>query len=79
MQDRTAIITESGRGIGETAIQVGEHPANAGVCSRTRSEIDLVLKEIENVNWSEFRGLVCDIRVSSHVPNCRLTNSEVTP
>ena len=37
-QDKTAIIIESGRGLGkETAIQLAE-------CSRTNSEIDSVIK-----------------------------------
>ena len=51
MQSKTAIITGSGRGIGrETAILLAEHVANIVVCSRTQSEIDSVVKEIENVN-----------------------------
>ncbi|MGH9982650.1 MAG: SDR family NAD(P)-dependent oxidoreductase [Nitrososphaeraceae archaeon] len=51
MQSKTAIITGSGRGIGkETAILLAEHVTNVVVCSRTQSEIDSVVKEIENVN-----------------------------
>jgi NAD(P)-dependent dehydrogenase (short-subunit alcohol dehydrogenase family) len=38
MQNKTAIITGSSRGIGkETAIQLAEHVANVVVCSRTQS------------------------------------------
>ena len=69
MQNRTAIITGSGRGIGkETAIQLAEHLANVVVCSRTKSEIDLVIREIENANKQvNVLGLTCDVRVSSQV------------
>ena len=69
MQNKTAIITGSGRGIGkETAIQLSEHLANVVVCSRTQSDIDSVVKEIENPNRQvNGLGLICDIRVSSQV------------
>jgi 3-oxoacyl-[acyl-carrier protein] reductase len=68
-QNRTAIITGSGRGIGkETAIQLAEHVRNIVVCSRTQSEIDSVVKEIENVNNQvNILGLKCDVRLSSQV------------
>ena len=69
-QNKTAIITGSGRGIGkETAIQLAEHVANVVVCSRTLSEIDSVVKEIENANNNQVNvlGLGCDVSVSSHV------------
>ncbi|HZD35575.1 MAG TPA: SDR family NAD(P)-dependent oxidoreductase [Nitrososphaeraceae archaeon] len=47
--NKTAVITGSGRGIGkETAIKLAEHLENVVVCSRTQSEIDSVVKEIEN-------------------------------
>lgn len=69
MQNKTAIITGSGRGIGkETAIQMAEHVTNVVVCSRTQSEIDSVVKEIENVNNQvNTLGLKCDVSVSSQV------------
>lgn len=70
MQNETAIITGSGRGIGkETAIQLAEHVANVVVCSRTQSEIDSVVKEIENVNNNQVNvlGLRCDVSVLSDV------------
>jgi 3-oxoacyl-[acyl-carrier protein] reductase len=69
MQSKTAIITGGGRGIGrETAILLAEHVANVVVCSRTQSEIDSVVKEIENVNNQvNIFGLRCDVSVSSHV------------
>ncbi len=66
---KTAITTGSGRGIEkETAIQLAEHVANVVVCSRTQSEIDSVVKEIENVNSQvNVLGLRCDVSVLSHV------------
>jgi 3-oxoacyl-[acyl-carrier protein] reductase len=69
MQNKTAIITGSGRGIGkETAIQLAEHVANVVVCSRTQGELDSVVKEIENVNnKANVLGLKCDVSVSSQV------------
>ena len=69
MQNKTAIITGSGRGIGkETAILLAEHVANVVVCSRTQSEITSVVKEIENVNSQvNVLGLKCDVRVSSQL------------
>jgi len=69
MQSKTAIITGSGRGIGrETAILLAEHVANVVVCSRTQSEIDSVVKEIENVNNQiNVLGLRCDVSISPHV------------
>ena len=69
MQNKTAIITGGGRGIGkETAIQLAENVANVVVCSRTQGEIDSVVKEIKNVNNKEnILGLKCDVSVSSQV------------
>jgi 3-oxoacyl-[acyl-carrier protein] reductase len=69
-QNKTAIITGSGRGIGkETAIQLAEHVANVVVCSRTQNEIDSVIKEIENANNNQVNllGSRCDVSVSSDV------------
>jgi 3-oxoacyl-[acyl-carrier protein] reductase len=69
-QNKTAIITGGGRGIGkETAIQLAEHVANVVVCSRTQSEINSVVKEIKNVNNNQVNvlGLRCDVSVSSDV------------
>jgi 3-oxoacyl-[acyl-carrier protein] reductase len=69
-QNKTAIITGSGRGIGkETAIQLAEHGVNVVVCSRTQSEIDSVVQEIENVsnNQVDILGSRCDVSVSSDV------------
>jgi 3-oxoacyl-[acyl-carrier protein] reductase len=69
-QNKTAIITGSGRGIGkEVAIQLADHGVNVVVCSRTQSEIDSVVQEIENVsnNQVDVLGLRCDVSVLSDV------------
>jgi NAD(P)-dependent dehydrogenase (short-subunit alcohol dehydrogenase family) len=51
LQCKTAIVTGSGRGIGkETAILLAKHVANVVICSRTESEINSVVKEIEEIN-----------------------------
>ena len=69
MQNKTAIITGSGRGIGkETAIRLADKVRNLVVCSRTQHEIDSVIKEIENVNNQvNVLGSKCDVRISSQV------------
>ena len=47
---------------------MAEHVGNVVVCSRTQSEIDSAVKEIENVNNQvNVLGLKCDVRVSSQV------------
>lgn len=68
-QNKTAIITGSGRGIGkETAILMAEHVTNVVVCSRTQHEIDSAMKEIEHVNEKvSVLGLNCDVRFSTQV------------
>jgi NAD(P)-dependent dehydrogenase (short-subunit alcohol dehydrogenase family) len=49
-QDRTALITGSGRGIGkETAIMLARQVENIVVCSRTKNEINEVVKDIEDI------------------------------
>jgi 3-oxoacyl-[acyl-carrier protein] reductase len=66
MQNKTAIITGSGRGIGkETAILLAGHVANIVVCSRTESEINAVVIEIEDINGQvNILGVKCDVSVS---------------
>jgi NAD(P)-dependent dehydrogenase (short-subunit alcohol dehydrogenase family) len=50
-QSKTAIITGSGRGIGkETATLLAGHVANVVVCARTESEINSVVKVIEEMD-----------------------------
>ena len=68
-QNKTAIITGSGRGIGkETAILLAGHVANVVICSRTENEINTVVKEIEDVNGQvNVLGVKCDVSVKSQV------------
>ena len=76
-QNKTAVITGSGRGIGkEVAILLAGNVANIVVCSRTANEISAVLKEIEKVNDEvNVLGVKCDVSVSSQVNS--LINSAV--
>ena len=69
IQNKTAIITGSGRGIGrDIAIQLTNHVRNLVVCSRTQHEIDSVVKEIENINNQvNVLGSRCDVCISSQV------------
>ena len=68
-QNRTAIITGSGRGIGkETAIILARHVKNIVVCSRTKNEIDEVVNEIRDMNGHvNVLGQKCDVSISSQV------------
>ena len=66
---KAAIITGSGRGIGKaTAILLGKQGINVVVCSRTESEINSVVKEIEELNSEvSVLGIKCDVTISSQV------------
>jgi len=68
-QNRTAIITGDGRGIGkETAIMLSNHVENIVVCSRTKNEIDIVVDDIEEINDQvNILGQRCDVSISSQV------------
>ena len=68
-QDRTALITGSGRGIGkETAIMLARQVENIVVCSRTKNEINEVVKDIEEINdQANIIGTKCDVSISSQV------------
>lgn len=68
-QNRTAIITGSGRGIGkETAIMLANHVENIVVCSRTKNEIDEVVNDSKEINdHVNVLGQKCDISNSSQV------------
>ena len=68
-QDRTALITGSGRGIGkETAIMLARQVENIVVCSRTKNEINEVVKDIEEINDQvNIIGTKCDVSISSQV------------
>ena len=68
-KNKAAIITGSGRGIGKaTAILLGKQGINVVVCSRTESEINSVVKEIEELNSEvSVLGIKCDVTISSQV------------
>lgn len=68
-QNRTAIITGSGRGIGkETAVMLANKVENIVLCSRTKDEIDDVVNEIREINnHVNVLGQRCDISISSQV------------
>ena len=64
---KTAIITGSGRGIGkETAIILAKKSVNVVVCSRTQSEINSTVEEI-NKSSSNVLGIKCDVSIPSEV------------
>ena len=66
---KTAIITGSGRGIGkETAIILAKKSVNVVVCSRTQSEINSAVKEINRQTGnSNALGIKCDVSIPSQV------------
>ena len=68
-QARTALITGGGRGIGkETAIMLARQVENIVVCSRTKNEINEVVKDIEEINDQvNIIGTKCDVSISSQV------------
>ena len=65
----TAIITGSGRGIGkETAILLARKGVNVVVCSRTDSEVNSAVEEIEKLtSKSNVLGVKCDVSISSQI------------
>jgi 3-oxoacyl-[acyl-carrier protein] reductase len=69
MQNRTALITGSGRGVGrETAIILAGHVENIVVCSRTKNEINEVVRDIEEISSQvNILGEKCDVSISSQV------------
>jgi 3-oxoacyl-[acyl-carrier protein] reductase len=74
--NKTAIVTGSGRGIGrETAILLCKKGLNVVICSRTQTEIDSTVKEIEQMmtktsaaaDGDRAIGIRCDVSKSSEV------------
>jgi NAD(P)-dependent dehydrogenase (short-subunit alcohol dehydrogenase family) len=73
---KTAIVTGSGRGIGrETAILLCKQGLNVVICSRTQTEIDSTVEEIEQITKTSDAaaatdrviGIRCDVSNSSEV------------
>jgi 3-oxoacyl-[acyl-carrier protein] reductase len=70
VENKTVIITGSGRGIGkETAILLAIKGLNVVICSRTQNEINLVVNRINEVhhNNDNILGIKCDVSISSEV------------
>ncbi|HET7390409.1 MAG TPA: SDR family oxidoreductase [Nitrososphaeraceae archaeon] len=66
---KTAIITGSDRGIGkETAIILAKKSVNVVICSRTQSEINSAVEEINKLTGnSSALGIRSDVSISSQV------------
>jgi 3-oxoacyl-[acyl-carrier protein] reductase len=66
---KTAIITGSGRGIGkETAIILAKKSVNVAICSRTQSEINSTVEEINKLTGnSDVLGIKCDVNIPYEV------------
>jgi 3-oxoacyl-[acyl-carrier protein] reductase len=66
---RTAIITGSSRGIGkEIAIILAKKSVNVVVCSRTQSEINSTVEEINKLTGnSTALGIKCDVSIASQI------------
>ena len=68
-QNRTTVITGSGRGIGkETEIMLARQVQNIVVCSRTKNEINEVVRDLKEINNQvNILGVKCDVSISSQV------------
>ena len=66
---KTAIITGGGRGIGkEIAIILAKKSVNVVICSRTKSEINSTIEEInKQTGNSNALGIKCDVSIPSKV------------
>jgi len=70
VENKTAIITGSGRGIGkETAILLAIKGLNVVICSRTQNEINLAVDRINEIHYNNdhILGIKCDVSISSEV------------
>jgi 3-oxoacyl-[acyl-carrier protein] reductase len=76
VQQKTAIITGSSRGIGkEAAVLLAKRGINIVVCSRTQSEINTAVQEIKAIQSSVI-GLKCDVSTSLDVNSLIKTTIE---
>ena len=64
---RTVVITGAGKGIGKTAaLRFGALGAAVAICSRTRSELDGVVAQIERAGGKAL-GMAADVADETHV------------
>ena len=67
LDNKTAIVTGSGRGIGKAiALALAQNGARVVVSARTKSEIDAVAEEIERLGRSSL-SIAADVSVESEV------------
>lgn len=68
MEEQTAIVTGSGRGIGEAiAVELAEHGANVVVTARTREEIEATARTIRDETPGTAVSISGDVTDSDHV------------
>ena len=76
---KIAIVTGGGRGIGkETAIILAKKSVNVVVCSRTQSEINSTVEEInKQTGNSNVLGIKCDVSIFRDQFSCQIDNRKI--
>ena len=69
LRNKTAIVTGAGRGIGKAiALALARNGANVVVTARTKSEIDAIAKEVENLGGTSL-AIKADVSQEQDVQN----------